>query len=115
MATKTKQNRAKTERRLIDRAHDLEALQVALSALLRGYRIFREPYAKRIDTDVDDLDERRRHRAQLARGYGRAASGPPTRRRGMTNGSRTQLRCDYSASCERRVGLSHIIFLGVED
>jgi hypothetical protein len=42
----------------IDRAHDLEALQVALSALLRGYRIFREPYAKRIDTDVDDLDER---------------------------------------------------------
>ena len=42
----------------IDRGHDLEALQVALSALLRGYRIFREPYAKRIDTDVDDLDDR---------------------------------------------------------
>jgi AcrR family transcriptional regulator len=42
----------------IDRAHDLEALQVALSALSRGYRIFREPYAKRIDTDVDQLDER---------------------------------------------------------
>ena len=42
----------------IDRAHDLEALQVALSSLLRGYRIFREPYAKRIDTDADDLDER---------------------------------------------------------
>ena len=42
----------------IDRAHDLEALQVALSALSRGYRIFREPYAKRIGTDVDQLDER---------------------------------------------------------
>ena len=42
----------------IDRAHDLEALQVALSALLRGYRIFRESFARRIDTDVDDLDER---------------------------------------------------------
>ncbi len=42
----------------IDRAHDLEALQVALSAVLRGYRIFREPYAKRIETDVDDLDRR---------------------------------------------------------
>lgn len=42
----------------IDRAHDLEALQVALSALLRGYRIFRKQYAKRIDTDADDLDER---------------------------------------------------------
>ena len=42
----------------IDPAHDLEALQVALSALLRGYGIFREPYAKRIDTDADDLDER---------------------------------------------------------
>jgi AcrR family transcriptional regulator len=42
----------------IDRAHDLEALQVTLSALLRGYRIFREPYAKRIGTDADDLDDR---------------------------------------------------------
>jgi AcrR family transcriptional regulator len=42
----------------IDRAHDLEALQVTLSALLRGYRIFRKPYAKRINTNVKDLDER---------------------------------------------------------
>jgi AcrR family transcriptional regulator len=42
----------------IDRSHDLEALQVALSALLRGYRIFRKPYAKRIGTNVRDLDER---------------------------------------------------------
>jgi hypothetical protein len=42
----------------IDRAHDLEALQVALSALSRGYRIFREPFATRIDIDVEELDER---------------------------------------------------------
>ncbi len=31
---------------------------MAISALLRGYRIFREPYAKRIATDADDLDAR---------------------------------------------------------
>ena len=42
----------------IDPAHDLEALQVALSALVRGYRIFHDQYAKRIDTDTDDLDAR---------------------------------------------------------
>ncbi len=42
----------------IDPAHDLEALQVALSAMLRGYRIFREPYAKRVGADVEALDER---------------------------------------------------------
>ena len=42
----------------IHREHDLEALQVALSALLRGYRIFREPYANRLDIDADELDER---------------------------------------------------------
>jgi AcrR family transcriptional regulator len=42
----------------IDRAHDLEALQVALSALLRGYRIFRKPYAKRIGVSVRELDQR---------------------------------------------------------
>ncbi|MCB1685032.1 MAG: hypothetical protein KDI31_11110 [Pseudomonadales bacterium] len=39
-------------------AHDLPALQVALSALLRGYRIFHEQYARRIDTNADDLDAR---------------------------------------------------------
>ena len=62
----------------IDRAHDLEALQVALSALLRGYRIFREPYAKRIDTDVDDLDERDcRNRTHLARSDGASATTGP--------------------------------------
>lgn len=42
----------------IDPGHDLEALQVALSAMLRGYRIFREPYAKRVGADVEALDER---------------------------------------------------------
>jgi len=58
----------------IDRAHDLEALQVALSALLRGYRIFREPYAKRIHTDADDLDERV---AEIARTWLEAMARPP--------------------------------------
>ncbi len=58
----------------IDRAHDLEALQVALSSLLRGYRIFREPYAKRIDTDVDDLDDRV---AAIVRTWLEAMAEPP--------------------------------------
>ncbi len=30
----------------------------------------------------------------------------------MTNWSRPQLRCDYTKSCEGRVGLSHIMVLG---
>ena len=42
----------------LDSDQDLEALQVTLNALLRGYRIFRAQYAKRIDTDTDDLDAR---------------------------------------------------------
>ncbi len=42
----------------IDRAHDLEALHVALSSLLRGYQIFREPYAKRIEAAPKALDKR---------------------------------------------------------
>jgi AcrR family transcriptional regulator len=42
----------------IDRRHDLEALQVALSATRRGYRIFRLPYAKRVGIDANELDER---------------------------------------------------------
>lgn len=42
----------------IDPGHDLEALQVALSAMIRGYRIFREPYAKRVGADVEELDDR---------------------------------------------------------
>ena len=59
----------------IDRAHDLEALQVALSALIRGYRIFREPYAKRIDADAGDLDERV---AKIVRTWLEAMAEPPT-------------------------------------
>jgi len=58
----------------IDRAHDLEALQVALSSLLRGYRIFREPYAKRIDTDANDLDDRV---AAIVRTWLEAMAKPP--------------------------------------
>ena len=42
----------------IDREHDLEALQVALSALVRGYSIFRQPYAHRLDLDASELDRR---------------------------------------------------------
>ncbi|MDP6828374.1 MAG: TetR/AcrR family transcriptional regulator [Pseudomonadales bacterium] len=42
----------------IDRGHDLEALQIALSAVLRGYRIFRIPYAKRLGVKPKELDER---------------------------------------------------------
>jgi AcrR family transcriptional regulator len=58
----------------IDRAHDLEALQVALSSLLRGYRIFRKQYAKRIDADAGDLDERV---AEIVRAWLEAMAGPP--------------------------------------
>ena len=58
----------------IDRAHDLEALQVALSALLRGYRIFRKPLAARINTNVKDLDERV---AKIVRTWLEAMAEPP--------------------------------------
>lgn len=58
----------------VDRAHDLEALQVTLNALLRGYRIFRESYAKRLDTDVEDLDARV---AEIARCWLEAMAAPP--------------------------------------
>jgi hypothetical protein len=42
---------------------------------LRGYRIFREPYAKRIDTDADDLDERV---AEIVRTWLEARARPPS-------------------------------------
>ncbi|MBW2315403.1 MAG: TetR/AcrR family transcriptional regulator [Deltaproteobacteria bacterium] len=58
----------------IDRGHDLEALQVALSSLIRGYRIFREAYAKRIDADAGDLDERV---AEIVRTWLEAMAEPP--------------------------------------
>ena len=47
---------------------------MALSALLRGYRIFREPYAKRIGTEADDLDERV---AEIVRSWLEAMAEPP--------------------------------------
>ncbi len=61
----------------IDRAHDLEALQVALSSVLRGYQIFREPYARRIDTNVKDLDKRV---AAIVRTWLEAMAEPPATR-----------------------------------
>ena len=42
----------------IDKRHDLDALQVALSAFGRGYRIFRLPYAKRVGATPEELDQR---------------------------------------------------------
>ena len=42
----------------LHRDHDLEALQVAFSAVSRGYQIFRERYAARLDVPVDQLDRR---------------------------------------------------------
>jgi len=42
----------------IDKGHDLEALQIALSAMVRGYRIFRLPYAKRVGMTPRELDAR---------------------------------------------------------
>ncbi|HIL99130.1 MAG: TetR/AcrR family transcriptional regulator [bacterium] len=42
----------------IDRGHDLDALVVALSAFVRGYRIFRLPYAKRVGIKPNELDDR---------------------------------------------------------
>ncbi len=42
----------------IDRGHDLDALQVAISAFFRGYRIFRLPYARRVGIGPNELDDR---------------------------------------------------------
>ena len=68
----------------IDRGHDLEALQVAHSALIRGYRIFRDAYARRIDVDADDLDQRV---AEIARTWLEAMADPPVTR-GRPEGDR---------------------------
>jgi AcrR family transcriptional regulator len=59
----------------IDRGHDLEALQVALSALLRGYRIFRLPYAKRLGVTPKELDERV---GKIYRGWLESLANPPS-------------------------------------
>ena len=58
----------------IDRTHDLEALQVMLSALARGYRIFRKPFAKRIGVGVNELDTRV---TEIARIWLEAMAQPP--------------------------------------
>ncbi|NCF43642.1 MAG: TetR family transcriptional regulator [Proteobacteria bacterium] len=42
----------------IHRDYDLDALQVALSAFTRGYRIFRAPYARRVGIAPTELDQR---------------------------------------------------------
>ena len=42
----------------IDKDHDLAALQVALSAFVRGYKIFRLPFAKRTGLKPSELDDR---------------------------------------------------------
>lgn len=61
----------------IDRTHDLEALQVMLSALARGYRIFRKPFAKRIGVGVNELDARV---TEIARIWLEAMARPPAGR-----------------------------------
>ena len=63
----------------IDRAHDLEALQVAVVALNRGYRIFREPFAKRVGVDAAELDVRM---AGVTRHWLEAMARPPGDGRG---------------------------------
>jgi AcrR family transcriptional regulator len=63
----------------IDRAHDLEALQVALSALARGYRIFRVPLAKRTGIDPDKLDARV---TEITRTWLEAMARPPAASQG---------------------------------
>mgnify|MGYP004213819053 FL=1 len=42
----------------IDPSLDLETLQIELNRLLSGYRIFKEHYAKHIDTKTDILSVR---------------------------------------------------------
>lgn len=42
----------------IHRDHDLEALHATLTALSRGYRIFRIPIAKRMGISAKELDSR---------------------------------------------------------
>ena len=42
----------------VHRDHDLEALHATLTALNRGYRIFRIPIAKRMGVSTTELDKR---------------------------------------------------------
>jgi len=54
----------------------LKALEVALTALHRGYSIFRRPLAARIKTNAKDLDERV---AAILRIWLEAMAAPPAK------------------------------------
>lgn len=58
----------------IHRDHDLEALHAALTALTRGYRIFRLPLAKRMGIGARELDARV---TEIMRSWLEAMSRPP--------------------------------------
>ena len=66
----------------IHRAHDLEALQVAVNALLRGYQIFRAPYAKRLGIKANELDIRV---TRIIRTWLEAMARPPASTQGKQN------------------------------
>lgn len=68
----------------IDKGHDLEALQVALSAMLRGYRIFRLPYAKRVGMTPRELDARVSNTLSI---WLEAMARPPTESQRRDNAS----------------------------
>jgi AcrR family transcriptional regulator len=68
----------------IDGGHDLEALQVALSAMLRGYRIFRLPYAKRVGITPRELDARV---SNIVSTWLEAMARPPTDSQNRNNSS----------------------------
>ncbi len=94
-----------------DRAHNLEALQVAISARQRGYCILRKPFAKRIDTDADDLDKRV---AAMVRSWFEAMAEPPATRDSDAGSRRTSAApIKMSSDASTQIGLSQIIFLGV--
>jgi AcrR family transcriptional regulator len=58
----------------VHRDHDLEALHAALTALSRGYRIFRVPLAKRMGIGARELDERL---TRIVRTWLEAMTRPP--------------------------------------
>ena len=68
----------------IDKGHDLEGLQVALSAMQRGYRIFRLPYAKRLGMTPKELDARVSNTLSI---WLEAMSRPPTESQRRDNAS----------------------------
>ena len=58
----------------LHRDHDLEALHAALTALFRGYRIFRLPIAKRMGIKGRELDARV---SEITRSWLTAMAQPP--------------------------------------